>query len=363
MSCCPAPNLTDDVKEYYGKTLQTTGDLQTSMCTTPAQKMAKHVREALKLVHDEVTSKYYGCGIVVPECLEGMKLLDLGSGSGRDCFALAKLVGPDGFVTGVDMTDEQLAVANKHVEYHQKVFGFSKPNVKFVKGYIEKLGDAGIADESVDIIISNCVINLVKDKEAVLKEAYRVLKYGGELYFSDVYSDCILSEEVRSHKVLWGECVSGALQWKQLYDIAKSVGFETPRTLTVHPVEVHKPELKKVTGDAKFASVLYRLFKLKPGFENEASQVIYNGSVTGFPDKLEFDRDYTFENGKAVTVDSVTSAILKQSRFADDFMMKKAPCCAKTTLVGEVDPFQILEESGEKVDMRSQACCTGTKCC
>ncbi|XP_078483357.1 arsenite methyltransferase-like isoform X2 [Ciona intestinalis] len=287
MSCCPTPTITDDVKEYYGKTLQSTNDLQTSMCTTPPQPIAKHVREALKLVHDDVTSKYYGCGIVVPESLEGMKILDLGSGSGRDCYALAKLVGEDGFVTGVDMTDEQLAVANKYVDYHQQSFGYSKPNTKFVKGFIEKLGEAGIEDASMDVVISNCVINLVKDKEAVLKEAYRVLKYGGEVYFSDVYADCVLSEEIRNHKVLWGECVSGALHWKELYEIAESVGFETPRVVSAHVVEVTKPELKKVTGDARFASVLYRLFKLKPMENQESTQVIYNGGITGFEENFK----------------------------------------------------------------------------
>uniref|UniRef100_H2XS53 Arsenite methyltransferase n=1 Tax=Ciona intestinalis TaxID=7719 RepID=H2XS53_CIOIN len=316
MSCCPAPNITDEVKEYYGKTLQSTNDLQTSMCTTPPQAVAKHVREALKLVHNDVTSKYYGyVSYVAIRNNPTPKLLDLGSGSGRDCYALAKLVGEDGFVTGVDMTDEQLAVANKYIDYHQQSFGYSKPNTKFVKGFIEKLGEAGIEDTSMDIVISNCVINLVKDKEAVLKEAYRVLKYGGELYFSDVYADCVLSEEIRNHKVLWGECVSGALYWKELYEIAESVGFETPRVVSANVVEVTKPELKKVTGDARFASVLYRLFK-------ESTQVVYNGGITGYEENFKLDREYFFTRDTPTNVDPVTSQILKQSRFNEEFSMK-----------------------------------------
>ena len=91
-----------------GKTLKTSDDLQTTACTTPIQGIHKHVREALNQVHDEVSSKYFGCGLAIPDCLDGMKVLDLGSGSGRDCFAVAKLVGKDGFVTGIDMTDEQV---------------------------------------------------------------------------------------------------------------------------------------------------------------------------------------------------------------------------------------------------------------
>ena len=97
-----------DLITIIGETLTSKEDLQTPACTTPAQWMPKYVREAISLVHDEVVMKYYGCGLVVPPCLGGMKILDLGSGSGQDCFALSKLVGQDGFVTGVDMTDEQV---------------------------------------------------------------------------------------------------------------------------------------------------------------------------------------------------------------------------------------------------------------
>ena len=91
-----------------GKQLKTTDDLKTSACTTPAGKMPKYFRDILAQIHDEVVSKYYGCGLIVPAGLERMNVLDLGSGSGRDCYALSKLVGKNGFVTGIDMTDEQV---------------------------------------------------------------------------------------------------------------------------------------------------------------------------------------------------------------------------------------------------------------
>ena len=97
--------------------------------------------------------RYYGCGLIVPECLEGMKIVDLGSGAGQDCYVLSKLVGETGHVTGVDMTDEQLEVARKYQQYHAEKFGFGKPNTEFVKGYIEHLGEAGLKDNQFDLIV------------------------------------------------------------------------------------------------------------------------------------------------------------------------------------------------------------------
>ena len=88
--------------------LKESDDLLTTACKTPTSKLPKYIREALAEVHDEVVKKYYGCGIVVPHCLSGMNVVDLGSGSGRDCYALSKLVGSSGYVIGVDMTDEQV---------------------------------------------------------------------------------------------------------------------------------------------------------------------------------------------------------------------------------------------------------------
>nr|CAB3223321.1 arsenite methyltransferase-like [Phallusia mammillata] len=354
--------ITDSVKKYYGEKLQTSDDLQTTACTTPAQRMPKHILESIKLVHDEVVSKYYGCGLVVPECLEGMKVLDLGSGSGRDCYAIAKLVGSNGFVTGIDMTDEQLKVANKYIDYHQKLFKYPEPNTTFVKGYIENLKDAGIGDESIDIIVSNCVINLCKDKKRVLEEAYRVLKYGGELYFSDVYADQELSDEIRQHEVLWGECVSGALHWQTLYNLAKEIGFEVPRVVTCSSLEITKPDLKEVVGDARFASVVYRLFKTHKDSNREITQVVYNGSITGCENEFKLDRHTTFPEGKPVIVSGRTLAILQNSRFKEDFLYKSAPCCATVAEIKEEDPFVILASADSK-KLNNGAQCCGSKCC
>ncbi|XP_041065790.1 arsenite methyltransferase isoform X2 [Carcharodon carcharias] len=296
-------------------------------------------------------SRYYGCGLVVPECLESCWILDLGSGSGQDCYMLSKLVGEKGHVTGIDMTSEQVQVAQKFIDYHTQKFGFSKPNVDFLQGYIEKLGDVGLEDSSFDIIISNCVINLSPDKKAVLKEAYRVLKDGGEMYFSDVYADCDLPDTIRTHKVLWGECLGGALWWKDLLKLTKEVGFSTPRLTTAHRIPVTNKELKDIVGECEFVSATYRLFKIPASCPKEKCWVTYNGSITGFKETLEFDVNYTFNEGEATAVDAEVAAILKSSRFASAFTTKPAGKMGPSSAEGPatkskdtlVDPFKLTE--------------------
>ncbi|KAG2462533.1 AS3MT methyltransferase, partial [Polypterus senegalus] len=194
----------------------------------------------------ELIDRYYGCGMVVPECLEGCRVLDLGCGAGRDCFLLSQLVGEEGHVTGIDMTEEQIAVAQKYVDYHAEKFGFKRPNVNFLQGYIETLQEVGLQECSYDVIISNCVINLSPDKKAVLKEAYRVLKDGGEMYFSDVYVNKRLPKNLRDHKVLLGECLGGALWWLDLIQLAQEVGFCTPRLVSSSLISINNKELESL---------------------------------------------------------------------------------------------------------------------
>lgn len=209
MSCCDVKNgkvangetsAHESVAEYYGKVLSSTKDLKTNACCAtggPHTLVAKLIAS----VPGDILGKFYGCGAPLPLGITGKRVLDLGSGSGRDCYVCSALVGESGRVTGVDMTEEQLEVARQHVDDFTAALGYSEPNMRFVKGHIEFLDRAGIESESVDIIISNCVVNLSPDKPRVLKEAYRVLAPGGEFYFSDVYSDRRLPERVRKHEV------------------------------------------------------------------------------------------------------------------------------------------------------------------
>ncbi|XP_038316578.1 arsenite methyltransferase isoform X4 [Canis lupus familiaris] len=299
------------------------------------------------------TCRYYGCGLVIPECLENCWILDLGSGSGRDCYALSQLVGETGHVTGIDMTESQVEVAKKYIEYHMEKYGFQTPNVTFLHGYIEKLEEIGIKDESYDIVISNCVINLVPDKQAVLQEVYRVLKHGGELYFSDVYASLELPEEIRTHKILWGECLGGALYWKDLAVLAQKIGFCPPRLVTANLITVQNKELERVIGDCRFVSATFRLFKLPKTGPAERCQVIYNGGITGHEKELIFDANFTFKEGEIIEVDKETAAILKNSRFAKDFLIRPIgetlPTCSGCSALESkgiiTDPFMLAGQS------------------
>lgn len=127
------------------------------------------------------------------------------------------------------MTEEQLAVARRHQEHHRKEFGHAISNVRFLHGYIERLQELELADSSVDIIASNCVLNLASDKAAVLREAWRVLKPGGELYFSDVYTDRRVPIALTTNSVPYGECLSGALYWNDFLPLCRTHGFAYPR--------------------------------------------------------------------------------------------------------------------------------------
>ncbi len=273
-------------------------------------------------MHPEVLAKYYGCGLVAPSALAGRRVLDLGSGSGRDAYILAQLVGPGGEIVGVDMTDEQLATAIEHVGWHTSRFGYPKSNVRFLRGYIEKLDELGLEPQSFDVVVSNCVINLSVDKPAVLRGAFDLLKPGGELYFADVYSDRRLPDAIRSDPVLYGECLGGALYWNDFLPMAKQAGFLDPRLVTSRPIEITNDAVKQKLGQAKFFSATYRLFKLgglESACEDYGQAVIYKGGLEEEPDAFELDGHHLIEKGKVFPVCGNTWRMLAETRFAAHF--------------------------------------------
>jgi SAM-dependent methyltransferase len=311
----------DLVRKYYGEVLEKTGDLRTNACCT-AETPPDYVTEALAQVHDEVRARYYGCGLVLPEALAGCRVMDLGCGSGRDVYLLSKLVGEAGRVVGVDMTAEQLAVAERHLGFHSQAFGYAASNVSFHAGYIECLADLGLEPASFDLIVSNCVINLSPDKAAVLQGAYDLLKPGGELYFADVYADRRIAESVARDPVLYGECLGGALYWHDFLNLAKRTGFLDPRLVADRPIEVEDGQLRKAIGATKFYSATYRLFKLpglEPACEDYGQAVRYLGSIPHHENALRLDTHHRIETGKLFAVCGNTYDMLSKSRLAPHF--------------------------------------------
>jgi SAM-dependent methyltransferase len=176
----------EETRVYYGETLKKTEDLKTNACCTGAAP-PKHIKNAIAKIHPEVNGRYYGCGLVVPDELDGLSTLDLGCGAGRDVYLLAQLVGEKGRVVGIDMTKEQLAVAREHIQWHADKFGFAAPNTEFVEGIIENLGACGLADESFDLIVSNPPVHLGLQTDfrvlrTLIAGAAKRLRHGGALW-------------------------------------------------------------------------------------------------------------------------------------------------------------------------------------
>jgi len=313
-------STTDSVSHYYSEVLKKTADLSTNACTTAARP-PEHIIECINKIDPAVNDKYYGCGLCIPEELEGRTVLDLGCGSGRDVFIASQLVGKEGHVIGVDMTKEQIDVAiEEGQEFNKQTNNLT--NTTFKHGYIEKLSELGVEAGSVDVVISNCVINLSPDKEAVLKGAYDLLKEGGELYFSDVYSDRRVPTNLRENEELWGECISGALYWNDFINLAKKVGFLDPRLVSDSPITVNNPKLEKLCGNIKFFSATYRLFKLpklESHCEDYGQAVIYNGKMPRSELSFKLDDHHEIETGKVFGVCGNTWRMLEETRFKKYF--------------------------------------------
>jgi arsenite methyltransferase len=183
-------------------------------------------------IPEEALLASLGCGnpTALAQLNPGDVVLDLGSGGGIDVLLSAKRVGPNGKAYGLDMTDEMLTLANDN----KRKAGAG--NVEFLKGEIEKIP---LPDNSVDVIISNCVINLSADKDRVLQEAFRVLKPGGRFAVSDVVTRGLISDEIRKSVLLWVGCIAGALDESEYRDKLAAAGFEQ---IEIEPTRIYRVE-------------------------------------------------------------------------------------------------------------------------
>ena len=215
------------------------------------------------------------------------------------------------------MTDAQLAVARTHAdEWCLGTLGYATSNLEFKTGLIEDLAAAGVAPASVDIVMSNCVVNLSPDKERVLQEVYRALKVGGEFHFSDVYVDRRLSISVRAHPILVGECLGGALYEQDFYRMCHRQGFLDVREVSRAPITVDDPALAALTGDAKFVSITYRLFKLhdlETLCEDYGQHATYLGGIVSHADAYRLDGAHVFPKDETLAVCGNTASMLGES--------------------------------------------------
>jgi SAM-dependent methyltransferase len=310
----------DIVKDYYSRVLKSSQDLKTSACCS-TELLAPSIRSIAAQVHPEVVAKYYGCGSPIPPLLTGTTVLDLGSGSGRDCFILSKLVGPKGLVIGIDMTDSQLAVARRHVNYHTELFGYERPNVEFRFGYIEDLHSLDIQDDSVDVVVSNCVINLSPDKERVFSEIFRVLKPGGEMYFSDVFASRRLPLDLVENPVLVGECLGGAQYVEDFRRLLAQLKCFDYRVVAQSKIQLSDPEIERKVGMINFYSNTVRAFKLslEDRCEDYGQVATYLGSIPEWPHHFDLDDHHHFITGKPMLVCGNTAQMLIATRYAPHF--------------------------------------------
>jgi radical SAM/Cys-rich protein len=307
-------------QDYYGSVIQKSADLVTQACCDP-NAVPDYVKPALSLLDPEITDKFYGCGSPLPEVLEGRTVLDLGCGTGRDIYVASKLVSETGFCYGIDLTENQIAVAKKHVESMTEKFGYSKPNIKFIHDKIENV-DRHIDPASVDIVISNCVLNLLEDKEIVLKKVYKLLKFGGELYFSDVFVDRRLSDKVKNDPLLHGECLGGAMYVNDFIRAARRSGFMDPRTISSREVKIDDPKIHMLTENTRFYSITYRLWKienLEDKCEDFGHIAIYKGGCIEAPYAFTLDDGHVFFKNKPERVCGNTALMVGSTRFAKYF--------------------------------------------
>ena len=235
-----AASIKDAVKEQYGQAALRVNSGGSACCgAAPASgpgcdPITSNLYDALQAdqIPAEAMLASLGCGnpTALAKLIPGEMVLDLGSGGGIDVLLSAKRVGPTGKAYGLDMTDEMLSLANANKEKS----GLN--NVEFLRGEIEHIP---LPDNSVDVIISNCVINLSADKDQVLKEAYRVLKPGGRLAVSDVVTRGEMLPEIRKSVLLWVGCIAGALEENEYYSKLAVAGFEK---IEIEPTRIYRLE-------------------------------------------------------------------------------------------------------------------------
>ncbi len=264
MTQSPTP-IHETVREHYAERIKSSASCCGSdACCSPESSL--YPVDLLTTVPSDVASTSYGCGdpITLASLKPGQTVLDLGSGAGLDCLLASQKVGPEGRVIGVDMTPEMIERAQTNAKRVKAT------NVEFRQGYLE---DLPVDSNSIDVIISNCVINLSPDKEKVFIEAFRVLAPGGKLAVSDIVTEGPLPEVVKKSLSAWAGCVAGAVESSEYIDMMKAVGFTD---ISVNPVFFDKETVDAAFDDMK------DIPELKHIARDDIYKAIYSAKITAY---------------------------------------------------------------------------------
>lgn len=308
-------------QDYYGRVLGSSKDLKTSACCENSSPPA-WLKPLYSHLNSEIIEKSYGCGSPIPVELKGCTVLDLGCGTGRDVYLAAQLTGPEGKVIGVDFTEEQLEVARRNLPSQMERFGFTQANVEFRHGPLEDLSALGITDQSIDVVISNCVLNLCPDKASVIREIFRVLKPGGELYFSDVFASRRLPPELANDRDFHGECLGGAWYWEDFRRLLALSGCPDYRVMSRSTLNLEDPRMAAISQGITFDSATVRCFKLsnlEDRCEDYGQSVTYLGTIPQHPRTFPLDPGHNFELGKPERVCGNSAAMIEETRFSRHF--------------------------------------------
>jgi SAM-dependent methyltransferase len=246
--------IKDEIKTHYGGIARKVSENSksscccgSSCCGDAVSDSSLYSAEFIEGIPIEAINASLGCAnpLVLANLQPGETVLDLGSGGGIDVLISSKYVGETGKAYGLDMTDEMLELAN----WNKAKSGVK--NVEFIKGYIE---DIPLEDETVDVVTSNCVINLSENKEAVIKEAYRVLKKGGRFAIADIIELKPIPNEVRQSVQMWVGCISGALKVHEYEKILKEAGFTD---IEITPVNIYTKEIIKSLAESNQLEQIY----------------------------------------------------------------------------------------------------------
>ncbi|MDB4331496.1 methyltransferase domain-containing protein [bacterium] len=379
-------NTLNVVEERYSAAAE---EREASLCC-PVDYDAKY----LEIIPDEVIERDYGCGDPSKYLMEGETVLDLGSGGGKICFIASQVVGDSGRVIGVDMNDTMLDLARRSQEVVASKLGYD--NVEFRKGKIQDLAvdrdavnqylidhpvtdesslrdleshlgemrstEPMIADNSVDVVVSNCVLNLVdaSEKEELFRELFRVLKPGGRAVISDIVSDEFVPIAMQNDADLWSGCISGAYQEQDFLKAFERAGFHGIQ------IAVYQEKPWQTVEGIEFRSVTVIAYKVEEGSCDDYHEaVIYRGPYARVID----DNGHVYERGLRSKVCRSTFEMMSERPYQDDFvrvpphLAVTADQAAPMSCDGDSRPPSVTKGKDYNLTVLGQSCCEPGECC